>query len=87
MKCYFRVPGPNHRHRGGTDTPVTGEILADPLLIVPQQPVEGQHVAIADEGQAVIDRVTRGGVGSNVQEKPAAEERAQCSGYRPETAQ
>lgn len=53
--------------------PVAGEVLADPLLVVPQQAVEGQDVAVADEGQAVVDRVAGRRVRSDVQEKPAAE--------------
>lgn len=60
--------------------PVTREILANPLLIVPEQPVKGQNIAIADERQAVIDGVTWWGVGSNVQEKPAPAERKSVSG-------
>lgn len=63
--------------------PVTGEILANPLLVVPQQPVEGQHVAITNKGQAMIDRVTGRRVRSYVQEKPAVEKKKKstCLGY------
>lgn len=56
----------------GTHVPVTREILANPLLIIPEQPVESQNIAITDKRQAMIDGVTWWGVWSNVQEKPAA---------------
>lgn len=49
--------------------PVAGEVLADLLLVVPQQPVKGKNVAVADERQAVVDRVAGRAVGGNVQEK------------------
>lgn len=63
----------------GIHIPVTREILANPLLIVPEQPVKGQNIAITDKRQAMIDGVTWWGVRSNVQEKPAAEERKNAS--------
>lgn len=50
--------------------PVAGEVLADLLLVVPQQAVQGQDVAVADERQAVIDCVAGGAVGCDIQEKP-----------------
>lgn len=65
--------------------PVTGEILANPLLVVPQQAVEGQHIAITNKGQAMIDRVTGWRVGSYVQEKPAVEKKSTRLGYRKKT--
>lgn len=39
----------------GSATPVAGQVLANPLLVVPQQAVQGQDVAVADEGQTVVD--------------------------------
>lgn len=53
--------------------PVTGEVLADPLLVVPQQAVEGQHIAVTDKGQTVVDRVAGRRVRRYVQEKPVVE--------------
>lgn len=41
--------------RGNPVGPVTGEVLADPLLVVPQQAMEGQYVAVTDKGQTVVD--------------------------------
>lgn len=67
--------------------PVTGEILANPLLVVPQQAVEGQHIAIANKGQAMIDRVTGWRVRSYVQEKPAVEKKSPRLGYRKKDSQ
>lgn len=50
--------------------PVTGEVLADPFLVVPQQAMEGQNITITDEGQTVVDGVTGRRVGCYIQEKP-----------------
>lgn len=46
--------------------PVAGQVLADPFLVVPQKAVKGENVAITDEGETVVDGVTRRGVGSDV---------------------
>lgn len=51
--------------------PVAGQVLADFLLVVPEQAVQGQHVAVADERQAVVDSVAGRAVGRDVQEKPS----------------
>lgn len=58
----------------GLVVPVAGQVLANALLVVPQQAVQRQHVAVADEGQAVVDRVAGRRVRRDVQEEPAAEE-------------
>lgn len=50
--------------------PVAGKVLANFLLIVPQQPVQSKHVAIADEGQAVVDSVASRTIGCNIKEEP-----------------
>lgn len=50
-------------------SPVTRQILADFLLVVPQQPVQGQNVPITNKGQAVVERVTRWAVRGDVEEK------------------
>lgn len=52
-----------------TCSPVTRQILANFLLVVPQQPVQGQNIAITNEGQAVVERVTRRAIRGDVQEK------------------
>lgn len=57
-------------------SPVAGQVLADFLLVVPEQAVQGQHVAVADEGQAVVHGVAGRAVGRDVQEKPARAARA-----------
>ncbi len=51
--------------------PVTGEVLADPFLVVPQQAMQSQHVTVTDEGQTVVDGVAGWRVRRYVQEKPA----------------
>lgn len=43
------------RYSQGMHIPVTREILADPLLIVPEQSVEGQYIAVTDKRQTMID--------------------------------
>lgn len=56
-------------------SPVAGQVLADFLLVVPEQAVQRQHVAVADEGQAVVDGVAGRAVGRDVKEKPAIQTR------------
>ena len=33
--------------------PRRGQVVSDTLLVVPQQPVQGQHIGVADEGHGV----------------------------------
>lgn len=61
--------------------PVAGQVLADFLLVVPEQAVQGQHVAVADEGQAVVDGVSGRAVGGNVKEEPAVQSQEQTSAW------
>ena len=50
--------------------PVARKVLANFLLIVPQQAVQSKYIAITDEGQAVIDSVTSWAIRCNIKEKP-----------------
>lgn len=50
--------------------PVAGKVLANFLLIVPQQPVQSKYIAITDERQAVIDSVASWAIRGNIKEKP-----------------
>jgi hypothetical protein len=45
------------RERGGI--PARRQVIADLLLVVPQQAVQCQHVGVVDEGQVVVARVKR----------------------------
>ena len=47
--------------------------MADPLLVVPQQAVERQHITVTNERQTVVDRVTWWRVRRYVQEKSVVE--------------
>lgn len=56
-------------------SPVAREVLSYLFLVVPQQPVQGQNVAITDEGQAMVDWVTGRRVRCYVQEEPTGQSR------------
>jgi len=70
--------GQQHRHlvkRPAPDSLVVaaaGQVVADLLLVDPQQTVQCDDVGVADERQAVIARVQRLAVRRYLDEEPAA---------------
>lgn len=69
----YSFPISNSLHNISEVLPVAGKVLANFLLIVPQQPVQSKNIAITDEGQAVIDSVASWAIGCNIKEKPGIE--------------
>ena len=71
--CKHSLPISSSLHSTPEALPVAGQVLANLLLIVPQQPVQSQNVAVADERQAVIDSVASRAVRCNIKEKPGVQ--------------
>lgn len=53
------------------NVPVAGQVLTDPLLVIPEQAVQGEHISITNKRQAVVHRITRGRVRCYIQKKSA----------------
>lgn len=69
----YSLPISSSLHNIAEVLPVAGKVLANFLLIVPQQPVQSKYVAITDERQAVIDSVASWAIRCNIKEKPRVE--------------
>ena len=51
--------------------PAAGEVVSDFLLVIPEQAMQGQHVGVVDERQAVVPRVWQVHIRGDLCEKPA----------------
>jgi len=51
--------------------PAAGEVVSDLLLVIPEQAMQGQHVGVVDERQAVVPRVWQVHIRGDLCEKPA----------------